>query len=532
MYTPVRPGRDDEAEEQDRRRRRLRDDRPRLLRRQRGRQGRRQGLGRERPDRRSAHSARSTRRRSAACPRSSTSRTAAMFLYKVLAERTQKPDAEQADTIKARRLPELVRREEGRGDRSPARCSPNSGSADPAAVLDALVAEARLRWGLDLAAGLQVVAAERLIATPLEPSRPALVVPARGAPRRRAPTPPTPPSRRRLPGRHGPGGRDAARGPRRGSTPRTTPSGGSAPPTGSTVGGARSRRPRRARSTCRRSRPRRPSRAPGRCPGSRDRLRRPDGCPWDREQTHESLRNHLLEEAYEVYDALGGGATPALAEELGDLLLQVVLHAQLAAEEGVFDLTDVNAAIASKIVRRHPHVFGDAEARTAADVNRQWERIKADERAGAAAAAGDGPTDGRTDRRARSTASAARCRRSPRARRCRSGRRTSATTGRTSRASSTRSPRRPASCRAPRPTPSGPRSSATCCSSSSTSPAGWAIEAEAALRGRRTTSSAAASRASSAWPRSGASRCATSSSRSSTSCGTRPRPKRRRHARR
>jgi tetrapyrrole methylase family protein/MazG family protein len=121
-----------------------------------------------------------------------------------------------------------------------------------------------------------------------------------------------------------------------------------------------------------------------------DRLRRPDGCPWDREQTHDSLRNHLLEEAYEVYDALGGEATPALAEELGDLLLQVVLHAQLAAEEGVFDLTDVNAAIASKIVRRHPHVFGDAEARTASDVNRQWERIKADERAGAAAAAGDG----------------------------------------------------------------------------------------------------------------------------------------------
>jgi tetrapyrrole methylase family protein/MazG family protein len=113
------------------------------------------------------------------------------------------------------------------------------------------------------------------------------------------------------------------------------------------------------------------------------RLRLPDGCPWDREQTHASLRNHLLEEAYEVYDALGAGPTPALAEELGDLLLQVVLHAQLAAEEGVFDLTDVNAAIASKIVRRHPHVFGDAEVQTASDVNRQWERIKAAERAGA-----------------------------------------------------------------------------------------------------------------------------------------------------
>jgi tetrapyrrole methylase family protein/MazG family protein len=120
-----------------------------------------------------------------------------------------------------------------------------------------------------------------------------------------------------------------------------------------------------------------------------NRLRAPDGCPWDREQTHETLRNHLLEEAYEVYDALAGGATPELAGELGDLLLQIVLHAQLAAEEGVFDLTDVWQALATKIVRRHPHVFGEAEARTASDVNRQWERIKAGEREAAAAAASD-----------------------------------------------------------------------------------------------------------------------------------------------
>ncbi|NJD29567.1 MAG: nucleoside triphosphate pyrophosphohydrolase [Chloroflexi bacterium] len=118
------------------------------------------------------------------------------------------------------------------------------------------------------------------------------------------------------------------------------------------------------------------------------RLRQPDGCPWDREQTHASLRGHLLEEAYEVYDALERGATLQLAEELGDLLLQVVLHAQLAAEAGVFDLADVQASIARKIVRRHPHVFGDAEARTSADVNRQWERIKAEERADAGGAAG------------------------------------------------------------------------------------------------------------------------------------------------
>src|SRR6478752_8637636 len=138
------------------------------------------------------------------------------------------------------------------------------------------------------------------------------------------------------------------------------------------------------------------------------RLRQPDGCPWDREQTHQSLRKHLLEEAYEVYDALEAGATPELAGELGDLWLQVVLHAQLAAEEGVFDLADVQAAIASKIVRRHPHVFGEAVARTASDVNRQWERIKADERASAAgdatvagdedaAAGGSAPSKGALD---------------------------------------------------------------------------------------------------------------------------------------
>jgi len=116
------------------------------------------------------------------------------------------------------------------------------------------------------------------------------------------------------------------------------------------------------------------------------RLRLPDGCPWDQEQTHTSLRKHLLEEAYEVYDALEGGATLELAGELGDLWLQVVLHAQLAAEAGIFDLADVQASIATKIVRRHPHVFSNAVARTASDVNRQWERIKADERESALAA--------------------------------------------------------------------------------------------------------------------------------------------------
>jgi tetrapyrrole methylase family protein/MazG family protein len=111
------------------------------------------------------------------------------------------------------------------------------------------------------------------------------------------------------------------------------------------------------------------------------RLRAPDGCPWDREQDHLSLRKFLLEETYEVYDVLEHGSTPALAEELGDLLLQIVLHAQYAAEDGVFDMSDVYREVMAKIVRRHPHVFGDVVANSAADVIRNWEQIKAGERA-------------------------------------------------------------------------------------------------------------------------------------------------------
>ena len=94
------------------------------------------------------------------------------------------------------------------------------------------------------------------------------------------------------------------------------------------------------------------------------RLRAPGGCPWDREQDHRSLRPFLLEEAYEVYDALEDAPGPKLAEELGDLLLQIVLHAEHAAEAGIFDLSDVQRSIMTKIVRRHPHVFGDGAART------------------------------------------------------------------------------------------------------------------------------------------------------------------------
>jgi tetrapyrrole methylase family protein/MazG family protein len=111
------------------------------------------------------------------------------------------------------------------------------------------------------------------------------------------------------------------------------------------------------------------------------RLRAPDGCPWDREQDHLTLRKFLLEETYEVYDALEKGSTPALAEELGDLLLQIVLHAQYSAEDSVFDMSDVYRHVVTKIIRRHPHVFGDVVADDSAQVIRNWEQIKAGERA-------------------------------------------------------------------------------------------------------------------------------------------------------
>ena len=111
------------------------------------------------------------------------------------------------------------------------------------------------------------------------------------------------------------------------------------------------------------------------------RLRAPDGCPWDRRQTHLTLRPYLLEEAYETLDAIEHGTPADLAEELGDLLLQVILHAQFAAEEGSFDLTDVFRSIGAKIVRRHPHVFGGAEVAGVEQVLSNWETIKAGERA-------------------------------------------------------------------------------------------------------------------------------------------------------
>ena len=90
-----------------------------------------------------------------------------------------------------------------------------------------------------------------------------------------------------------------------------------------------------------------------------DKLRSPEGCPWDREQTHESLKRYLLEEAYEVLEAVDSGDPNMLADELGDVLLQVVFHAQIAKEQGTFTMNDVIEAISSKLVRRHPHVFGE-----------------------------------------------------------------------------------------------------------------------------------------------------------------------------
>jgi tetrapyrrole methylase family protein/MazG family protein len=106
------------------------------------------------------------------------------------------------------------------------------------------------------------------------------------------------------------------------------------------------------------------------------RLRADGGCPWDREQTHESLRPYLLEEAYEAVEAIDAGEPDKLCEELGDVLLQVAFHAQIAREQGEFDMHDVIRGITAKLVRRHPHVFGDVIAPTAADVTRNWEAIK------------------------------------------------------------------------------------------------------------------------------------------------------------
>ena len=110
------------------------------------------------------------------------------------------------------------------------------------------------------------------------------------------------------------------------------------------------------------------------------RLRGPDGCPWDREQTFDSIKRHTLEETYEVFDAIERRAWPDLKDELGDLLLQVLFYAQMASEAGHFDIHDVAANLNAKLIRRHPHIFGDAIATDASDVLRNWEQIKRSEK--------------------------------------------------------------------------------------------------------------------------------------------------------
>jgi tetrapyrrole methylase family protein / MazG family protein len=236
-------------------------------------------------------------------------------------------------------------------------------SARPSRRIDELLAAA----GLDPASGVQVVAADRLAGVAFDPSIPLLVLHAEGG----DPGPP-------LPGRHarstagdllralypdghvmrrlpdGPEGRigDIGDDDLAGADwliPPLDPVDNLASPHGMAAISAR--------------------------------LRAPDGCPWDRKQTHRSLRPYLLEEAYETLDAIENGTPADLAEELGDLLLQVILHAQFAAEESAFDLTDVYRSIAAKIVRRHPHVFGELEVSGEQQVLSNWEAIKADERA-------------------------------------------------------------------------------------------------------------------------------------------------------
>ena len=110
-------------------------------------------------------------------------------------------------------------------------------------------------------------------------------------------------------------------------------------------------------------------------------LRSPDGgCPWDLAQTQETLIPYVIEEAYEVVDAIRSGNQDAIAEELGDLLLQVVLQSQVASDEGKFTLTEVAQGITEKLIRRHPHVFGDVEVQNAEEVHQNWEKIKATEK--------------------------------------------------------------------------------------------------------------------------------------------------------
>ena len=107
-----------------------------------------------------------------------------------------------------------------------------------------------------------------------------------------------------------------------------------------------------------------------------EKLRAPGGCPWDREQTHDSLKKHLIEEAYEAADAIDEGNPVDIADELGDVLLQVVMHAQIGKEEGTFDIYDVTDKVSRKMIERHPHVFGNISVKDSDEVLTNWEEIK------------------------------------------------------------------------------------------------------------------------------------------------------------
>ena len=129
------------------------------------------------------------------------------------------------------------------------------------------------------------------------------------------------------------------------------------------------------------------------------RLRQPDGCPWDREQTHHSIGKNMIEEAYEALDCIEADDATHLREELGDVLMQVVLHAQIAADTGEFTLADVAHDIDAKLIRRHPHVFGDADAENSDEVLKIWDEVKLAEKAAKdkAVAAGEAAPEGLLD---------------------------------------------------------------------------------------------------------------------------------------
>lgn len=233
--------------------------------------------------------------------------------------------------------------------------------------VDALLAAA----GIDPAEGVQVVAAERLASIPFDPALPLVILPSRGDAHA---------SPSVLPGRHA---RSTARDVLLALYPhrhplRPLPDGAPRPLDGLSeaelAAGDWLVPPLPALDNLA---------SPHGMAAISARLRAADGCPWDRRQTHASLRPFVLEEAYETVDAIDRGSDADLAEELGDLFLQVILHGQLAAEAGTFDLTDVYRRLGAKIVRRHPHVFADVEVSGAEEVLRNWETIKAAERSDA-----------------------------------------------------------------------------------------------------------------------------------------------------